>query len=293
LQGQEAVVAATSSGIVSFAGSFTEGEAVAKGQTIVTISAQSIVDGDPAARAKIEYETAEREYRRAEELVVDQIISQKDFNEAERRYETARAALPAGATRAGMRVTSPVSGYIKNHLVGSGEYVSAGQSIVTITQTGKLQLRAEVSERWFGALPTITGANFKTPYSDTVHRADRLLSYGRTVDDTYIPVLFEFADVGGGVIPGAYAEVWLLGAPMQNVLSVPKSAITEEQGSFFVYTRLDEEGYEKREVALGADNGERIQILDGLKPGEQVVTRGATQVRLAAMSGIIPEGHSH
>lgn len=291
--GEEAVVAATSSGIVSLTGNFTEGTAVAKGQAIVTISAQNLVDGDPAARAKIEYETAGREFRRAETLIKDRIISQKDFDEAQRRFQTARAALPQGAgVSGGVRVASPIGGYVKNRFVGSGEYVAIGQPIATISKTGKLQLRAEVSQRHLAQLPTISGANFRLAAGGKIHSADRLLSYGRAVNGAYIPVVFEFANVGN-VLPGAYAEVWLLGAPVPDVLSVPKTAITEEQGLYFVYLRRDALHYAKQEVAIGADNGTRVQITNGLKPGDVVVTHGATQVRLAAMSGVIPEGHSH
>ncbi len=288
LQGGEAVVVATSSGIVSFPGTFAEGSAVGQGETIATLSAQGLVDGDPAARAQIEYETAEREYRRAEELVKDRIISEREFNEAKRRYETACATVSAGSGKA----VSPLTGYVKNLFVGAGEYVATGQPIATVTRTGRMQLRAEVPERWFGALSAITGANFKTAYGETVYHTDKLLSYGRAADGAYIPVLFEFANAGE-VVPGAFAEVWLLGKPLDGVISVPKSALSEEQGLYFVYVHCGGDDYAKREVTPGAENGERVQILGGLTPGDRVVTRGTTQVRLAAMSGTIPEGHGH
>jgi multidrug efflux pump subunit AcrA (membrane-fusion protein) len=71
------------------------------------------------------------------------------------------------------------------------------------------------------------------------------------------------------------------------------SAVTEEQGLTFVYWRLDEEGYRTQEVSLGESNGDRVQVLSGLRPGERVVTRGVYQVKLAAVSSVMPEGHSH
>ena len=40
---------------------------------------------------------------------------------------------------------------------------------------------------------------------------------------------------------------------MENVLSLPRTALTEEQGIFFIYLQLDEEGYKKQEVTIGAD----------------------------------------
>ena len=75
---------------------------------------------------------------------------------------------------------------------------------------------------------------------------------------------------------------------MENVLSLPHSALTEEQGSFFVYLQLDEEGYKKQLVTLGADNGESVQILSGIKAGDRVVTQGAYQVKLASATNAIP-----
>jgi len=95
------------------------------------------------------------------------------------------------------------------------------------------------------------------------------------------------------VVDGSTVEVWLRGAPTADALSVPKGALTEEQGLHFVYLKLGDDHYVKREVTTGADDGERVVIVKGLAAGDEVVTRGAVQVRLAAMSGIIPEGHSH
>ena len=50
------------------------------------------------------------------------------------------------------------------------------------------------------------------------------------------------------------------------MLALPVTALTEEQGLYFVYLQLDEEGYKKQEVTLGASNGKKVQILTGLKP---------------------------
>ena len=73
---------------------------------------------------------------------------------------------------------------------------------------------------------------------------------------------------------------------------MPVSALVEEQGLYCVYLRLDEDCYKKQYVTLGADNGEAVQILSGLKPGDEVVTRGAYQIKLSSASNAIP-AHSH
>ena len=301
-QGDEAVIAATSNGIVSFTNpSITDGTAVKAGQSIVTISAKKLLEGDPSVKARIEYETAQKEFQRAESLVKDQIISAKDFEQARLRYETAKTVYQAQAgnmTAAGVSVTAPIAGYIKNRLVAQGEYVSVGQPIATVSQNRRLQLRAEVSENNFKILKSISSANFKPAYDNVVYKLSelngRLLSFGKASTDQsfYIPVTFEFDNVGD-IISGAYTEVYLLSTLQENVISVPVSAITEEQGLNFVYLQTGAEEYKKQEVTLGQNNGERVQILSGLPRGAKVVTKGVYQVKLAATSSVMPEGHSH
>ena len=300
-QGDEATIVATSNGIVSFANpSITEGAAVRAGEAIVNVSAKNIQDGDPAVKAKIEYETAQREFQRAEGLVKEQIISTKEFEQIRLRYETAKAVYGAQASNisaSGVRVTSPIGGFIKARLVSQGEYVSVGQPIVTVSQNRRLQLRAEVTENYYKSLKSISSANFKPSYDNTVYKLSdlngRLLSFGKASGvSSFIPVTFEFDNIGD-IIPGSFTEVFLLSTPQSNVISVPVSSITEEQGLFFVYIQLDEEGYKKQEVTLGQNNGERLQILSGLKVGDKVVTKGVYQVKLAAISSVMPEGHNH
>lgn len=301
-QGDEVTLAATSNGIVSFGkSSVTEGAAVKQGESIVTISAKNLLDGDPTAKVKIAYETAAKEFKRAEGLVLDKIISTKEFEQIRMRYETAKSSYEAQAsdiTSGGVNVKAPIGGYIKNRLVNQGDYVSVGQPIVTISQNKRLQLRAEVSEKQFNVLKSISSANFKMAYGDTVYKLSdlngRLLSFGKTASGQsfYIPVTFEFDNIGD-IIPGSFTEVYLLASPRQNVISVPVSALTEEQGLYFVYLKVCDEEYKKQEVTIGQSNGDRIEILTGLKDGDKVVVKGVYQVKLAATSSVIPEGHSH
>ena len=301
-QGDDMTIAATSSGIVAFGkASLTEGSAVNKGTILLSISAQNIQDGDPAEKAEITYRTAQKEYERAAILYRDKIISEKEYNQALSSYETARVAWKATAGHQGnngIAITSPMNGFIKSRLVNDGDYVEIGQPLLNISQNRRLMLKAEVSERYYQFLPTLTSAHFKTPYNDKVYTLEslngKLKSYGRSSDNGsfYLPVIFEF-DNKGDIIPGSYVEVFLLSGNINNVITVPVTALTEEQGSYFVYLQLDKEGYKKQEVTLGVNDGKEVQILSGIKPGDRVVTKGAYQVKLAANSSIIPEGHSH
>lgn len=299
-QGDESVAVATVAGVVSFHGKVTEGMSVGKGSTLLTISSSNIADGDPVQRARIAYEISKKEYERMKALVKNKIVSDKDFAQAEQNYENARIsyeALAKGNTKGGQAISSPIGGYVKNILVKEGDYVTIGQPLVSVTQNRRLFLRAEVSEKYYPYLRTIGSANFKTPYDNKVYAlkelSGRLLSFGKSAGDNsfYVPVTFEF-DNKGDIIPGSFVEVYLLSTPMENVISLPRTALTEEQGLFFVYLQLDEEGYKKQEVTLGADNGQSVQILTGVKAGDPVVVSGAYQVKLASASNAIP-AHSH
>ena len=118
------------------------------------------------------------------------------------------------------------------------------------------------------------------------------LEYELNADGSYyIPVTFEF-DNRGSVVPGSFAEVWLLTSKRENVLSLPVSAITEEQGLYFVYLKMDASCYTKREVTLGESDGARTEILSGIKAGDNVVVKGAYNVKLASASNAIP-AHTH
>lgn len=300
-QGDETTVVATVPGIVTFGNlSFVDGAAVRKGQAILSLASNTLSDGNVAARAKYAYENAKKEYERMEQLVGDKIVSAKDFEQARLNYENAKVAYEAVAgkqTANGVSVVSPMNGYLKNLQVKEGDYVAVGQPLATISQNSRLVLRAEVSEKYYQYLPTVQSANFRTPYDDKVYKLSdlhgRMLSFGKASDANsfYIPVTFEF-DNKGAVIPGSFVEIYLLTSPMEEVLSVPVSSLIEEQGVYSVFIRLDEEGYQKREVKLGANNGSEVQILSGLKPGETVVTQGAYQIKLASASNAIP-AHTH
>lgn len=131
-----------------------------------------------------------------------------------------------------------------------------------------------MSQKYAGRLRAVTSANFETPYDGRVYSlaemGGRLLSVGKGSDGTsaYIPVTFEFNN-GGEVIPGSFVEVFLLSALRPETLAVPLSAVTEDQGVYSVFVQLDPETYVKREVKLGASDGTRVQILEGLSPARR------------------------
>jgi RND family efflux transporter MFP subunit len=301
-QGDEVTVSATSSGIVSFnKASLNEGAAVKGGESLVSISSKNLVDGDPSIKAKTAYDIAQREYQRAESLIGDKLISQKEYNEIKLNYENAKVSYQAigqRSTARGISISAPIGGFVKSKLVSEGQYVDVGQPLMTVTQNRKLQLRADVSERYYKDLGNITSANFKPSYDNTVYRLSdlngRIVSYGRSTNsqEYYLPANFEFDNIGQ-VVSGSYVEVYLLGQPRENVMAIPVSSLTEEQGIYFVYLQIHPDTYKKQEVRIGTNDGSLVEILSGLKTGDKVVSKGAYHIKLASASAAIPHAHEH
>ncbi|WP_440426195.1 efflux RND transporter periplasmic adaptor subunit [Prevotella sp.] len=298
----ETTVVATISGRVSYKNHVSEGLKVTGGMQLfsITSAGMQVADGDPVQRARIDYERAERDYTRARLLIKDRIISEKDLAVAKAEYEAARltyTSVQKTRSAGGVVVTAPRGGYVKQCLVAGGDYVEAGQPLAVITQNKHLYLRAEIPEREFKELNKIRCAKFRTSYSDRLYditdMGGHIQSYGRSaeVNNSYIPVVFEFNNTGD-VVQGSYAEIYLITQERENVLTLPLTALTEEQGVHYIYIQVDKEGYRKQEVTLGESDGERVEILSGLKKGDKVVTKGAIQVKLASAANAIP-AHNH
>lgn len=298
----ETAVVATISGRVQYKNHVSEGLKVTAGTTLfsITSAGMQMADGDPVQRARIDYERAERDYTRAKILIKDKIISEKDLAVAKAEYEAAKltyTSMQRTRSAGGVAVTAPRAGYVKQCMVNGGDYVEAGQTLAIITQNKHLYLRAEIPERHFNELNKIRCAKFRTSYSnrlyDITDMGGHIQSYGRSaeVNNSYIPVIFEFNNTGD-VVQGSYAEIYLITQNRPNVITLPLTAITEEQGIHFVYIQVDAEGYRKQEVTLGESDGERVEILSGVKQGDRVVTKGAVQVRLASAANAIP-AHNH
>lgn len=298
--GDVMTVVAPQSGTVHYARTWSEGAAVSNSTVLFTISSRNVGAGDAAERTRVTYETAKAAYERAEKLVADKIVSQREYEAAREAYEQARLAYEAvsSSDTSGSEARASKGGYITRLWVSEGDYVEAGTPLATIAQNKRLQLRADVPQRYYNELPSITSANFVTPYDDHVYQLGemngKLLSYGRNAGETsfFVPVTFDF-DNHAAIVPGSSVDVYLLGKSRNNVISLPMQSITEEQGLYFVYRRLCENDFEKVEVKTGLSNGSRIEILSGIQAGDKIVVDGVYRVKLAANSNVLPEAHNH
>ncbi len=304
--GDEAVLTAQISGIVSFSGkNMVAGTAVGAGATLFTVKSNEVVQSNLGAavqQAQNDLATAKQQYDRASELVKDKIISEKDFLEAKLRLENAQAQLKDVSVSSSFNknrqsVAAPIGGFLKNVLVENGAFVQAGQPLATVSKSKRLLLRADVSQKYFPKLATFTAANFKTADGQvfsTKNLNGRVASTGKsaTAGSPFLPIHFEIDNVGN-FVPGSVVEVFLQSGTTPSLV-IPASALVEEQGVFYAYVQTEGESFQKRELKIGATDGMNVQVLWGIVEGERVVTKGAFQIKLSTASGTMPaHGHEH
>lgn len=284
-----------SRGIVRLSPTLTMGNTVRQGAEIASVNGSGLTGGDDNIIAYNEMLTAQREYERLKPLYDDGIVSARDYNAAEAAYRAAKAAY-AGST-SGSKITSGVNGTINEIFVSDGDYVEAGSPIARISKQEKLVLRVDLPTRLSGSVKNQNGGIIKFVGQDTEYTFDQLQARRQSdrasnTVGAYIPLYYSINN-NGNLVPGMVADIYLEANEKHGVISVPLTAVSEQQGVNFVYIKLDEDCYKKQAVELGASNGKYVEIKRGLEPGQDVVTEGMIFVKLAESNGAVPEGHSH
>jgi len=306
-QGDEVIIAAKTNGIIMFSGeSVLEGKTISQGQTVFTISGNGMADNNSSVRfaeAKNNYEKKKADYERVKELAKDKIVSEKDLLGAKNEYDNAKVVfdnLSKNFSATGQTVTSPMSGFVKQIFVKNGQYVEAGQQIMSVSQNRTLLLRADVQQKYSLILGAIISANIRTVHDNKTYTLEQLngkiLSFGKnaSADNFLIPLNLQI-DNKGNFISGGFVELYLKTLTNANALTIPNTSILEEQGNHFVFVQINPELFEKREVKIGSTDGLKTEITKGISATERIVTKGAVLVKLAQSSGALDahSGHVH
>lgn len=305
--GDEVVISAKTSGMVRLASNILlEGQEVRGGQTLFHISGNELADNNLSVKiseAQSNYERAKTDYERAKELSTDKIVSDKDLLAAKNSFENAKAVydhLNRNFSTTGQAVASPMSGFVKQLLVKNGAFVEAGQSLLVVSQNKTLILTAQVSQKYAGILNMVQSANIRTLNDNQSYTLEALngkvLSVGKAAnsDNFLIPVSIQINN-SGSFIPGSFVEVFLKIVTNQQAVSVPNTALLEEQGVFFVWVQVNPELFEKREVQVGKTDGINTEIKKGIVATERIISKGAMMVKLAQATGGLDahSGHVH
>ena len=306
-QGNQMRVVAKSNGVFHYhSANFLAGQQVRNGETIGSVLTDGLVDDNLSVRlseAHTNYETAKANYERAKGLVDSKIVSQKEFSELKAAYENAKSIyenLQKNVSGNGSTVTAPMSGYVTEILVANGDYVTVGQPIAVVSDTRSLVLQASVAQRYAAWLPSVTDAAIENPITHEISTLaemnGRILSYGKSLGtgSHLLPVTLEISNMSG-FTPGGFVNVWLNTQGSEPTVVIPKSALLEEQGNYFVFKQFTPEKFEKQPVSIGASDGKYVEVTSGLDAHERIVTRGAVLVKLAKASGALDPhaGHVH
>ena len=302
--GDEETISAKTAGIVRInkSGLF-EGLSVEAGQVLFTVSSQGLTSDNAPLQiqeARNNLARAKADFERSQKLYNDRLLVERDFLQAQNAYENAQsllATLTGNYGQSGQSIRTTRAGFVKSLLVTDGQFVETGAPLAVISKSKKLVVKDEVSQTAFSKITGIASANFRTGNGKVYSLAElngRLVSIGKSAENTlFIPVFFE-VDNREGIIPGAFVEVYLKTNAQTAALVVPASAVMEEQGSYFCYVQTEGESFQKRELQIGGTDGQNVQVLSGVAEGERVVIKGAYNIKLSTAAGTLPaHGHEH
>lgn len=306
----EATAAAPLSGVLSVAKPLPYlGKRVAKGEVIALIDPPIRPDGGAGqfsatlAEARNRLSLARQEYERAQRLFEAKIAPRKRVEEAAAALDTARAALAplersavqlGGDADGRLAVRAPVSGTVVEVFAGTGKGIEAGQPIVRIVNTATLWLKTNLPAIEAGKLPRQPTASFTVAGQDVPFKAGRLVSVGEMLDpqSRTLPVLFSVPNPDARLKVGMFATVSVSTGLSTNAMVLPKEALVEDEGRFFVFVQSSGEKFARREVQIGMSEEKLVQIVKGVEPHEWVVVRGSYYLKQAAMAGKKEDAHA-
>ena len=294
------------------------GTSVSRGQELARLLPPPAVPGDlpQLQRARAEAQTAlalaTRDRERAERLTSAGAAPEKRLDEARSAEEQAKARVTAaeaslaqynvartgGATDAeGLFVIrAPVGGVIAQRDAATGANVAAGTILFRVVDASQIHVVGQVPEAQAARARLVSAAEIEVPGHEGRVPAGRLASLGKVLDpqSRTVPITFTFDNRALGLPVGQAVSLHLLMHTAAPRPVVPAAAVVDDAGRPIVFVQREGETFERRAVTLGARSGDLIQITEGVKSGDRVVTKGAYLVRLASLSTSVPaHGHVH
>jgi len=242
------------------------------------------------AEQQANYARTEASYR--ELLVFDERITDPDVRAERERNARARTGLDGAAAAvrraelnlAHTRVTAPFAGRIANLKVVPGQYVTAGDELLTVQQMDPLEVKVQVLEGEIGYIEPGRGATLSFAAFPGRTFAGRVVSVNPVVDQETrtARVSVSVPNPRAQLLPGMYARVALAAQRLPDRLLVPRNAILErdDRKLVFVFAGESDTGLAKwRYVTTGLQNDSLVEIVASeetelVQPGEIVLVDG-------------------
>jgi RND family efflux transporter MFP subunit len=221
-------------------------------------------------------------------------VAQKTFEQAEARYQAAlenvrnleafveekrAAAALARKQLDDLDVISPISGIVKEKLASRGEYLQPGKPIATIVQINPLRLRLEVPETLAAQVKAEQAVTVRVDTFPDQEFTGRIARINPSVDEKNRSLVAE-AEVPNptGVLrPGMFARAQIAAKQNTTTTMVPERAVVSVAGINKVFVVEGERAVE-RQVKLGIRDGSLIEVIEGVRVGERVITSNADKL---------------
>jgi len=258
---------------------FEEGQTAEAGEVLLRLeNSEPLAD---LAAAKAALVDSESQYRRSRELFKTRVVSESQLEQLEAVRDADKAAVNAAEARLRQTVIrAPFSGQLGLRRVSLGSIVSPSTVITTLDDTSRIKLDFDVPEVFLARLEkglTVTARSAAWPdlqFSGQVASIDtRVDPVSRTITVRAI-----LPNDEQRLRPGMFLTVTLLKEDVE-ALMIPEQAIVPERSKQYVYIVDQENIVERREVRTGRRRPGEVEIVDGLSPGERVITEGTQKAR--------------
>jgi cobalt-zinc-cadmium efflux system membrane fusion protein len=299
-------------GIISIAAAkqlVKPGQKVKKGQTLAVLlpplSAQN-----SWAEIYLNYEQAKAEFERAKRLKERNAISGREYETAKRNYELYKAGIANyfGSEGGSLRfdsqnqqfhIIAPIAGYVSDVTILPGQNVNRAQKLFSIVNPSIVWLRMELYADQIKKIDHISSASITIPGNEHTVQLDqnnmKLISRGEVMDPRKqtITLWLEVDNKNRDFIIGQTISAQIYTGLDQDMLTVPISAVYDDNSQKVIYIHTGGESFEKRELTTGPTYHNYVGVLSGLVAGERIVSRGGYLVKLASTSEAIGHGHTH
>ncbi len=186
-------------------------------------------------------------------------------------------------------VVAPIEGVVTDRQVGPGQYLQSGSStpVYTIGDIHSVWLVADVRE--VDAPSVEVGQEIEVRVLALPNRVfkAKLTSVGSAVDPVTrrVPVRATIENTDGKLKPQMFATFSIITSAESQAVAVPEEAVVREGEAARVWVLEGADGLALRQIHTGRINNGMVEVLDGLQPGDKVVTRGSLFIDRAARPG--------
>lgn len=224
------------------------------------------------AQARSQFDTAQEQLR-----TLQSVGKEEQIKAAKAQAEAAEAHFNGAEAQFGYsEIHSPITGVITERPVWEGEMASAGTPLLTVMDVSRVVARANIPLEQAAALKVGNDATI-TPGdgSEDVPGKVTVVSPAVDANTTTVQVWVQAVNPGERLRPGASVRVSMVAAKVPNAIVVPPAALlpTAEGETVVLVVGSDSLAHEKK-VEVGIREPDKVQILSGVSPGEQVITVG-------------------